>query len=300
MGIAEAISRAGLVRRRQVRDLSSLGRLFRSRPRQRVVPAGDVPAWERGVQLPPPALGTAVDVRVQGLHPHVPGGALGPRALGGIVPPGGRQVRGPGGRAPRWLPHVRLHLHRLDRRQDGAAPRRGGRVGPRRSPAGTAAWRLVAPGLRLVLLHVRAGLRHQQSALLGAVRSRSRPHAAHQQSPGRVAPDGPATIHAGLVRAHRPDCRSVPARPDVVRLLLRGSGVGALPPAVRRVLLQPGGRVGTRRGAELQARRLPGGRRRSRYRARPLGRHPPARLADRHFCRVEVLGLHPRGELQGG
>ena len=65
--------------------------------------------------------------------PAVQGREVRRATLGGTLQGRGLPLRRSRGRAPRRLPHVRLLLHRLERRQDGAKARRGRRAGRRPS-----------------------------------------------------------------------------------------------------------------------------------------------------------------------
>ena len=108
LDVAGAFHGARLVRGRQVRHLHPLGRVLGAGLRQRVVSAQHVQAGHARVRASRGDLRTAVQVRLQGLHPAVQGRAVRPGAVGGLVQGGRRALRRAGGRAPRRLSDVRL------------------------------------------------------------------------------------------------------------------------------------------------------------------------------------------------
>ena len=107
----EEVSRASVVREREVRHLHSLGRLFGPGVRQRVVFAQHVscegsPEYEHHVAT----YGPQTKFGYKDFIPKFTAENFDPAALGQPVSRGRRAVRHAGGRAPRWLPDVRLEL----------------------------------------------------------------------------------------------------------------------------------------------------------------------------------------------
>ena len=189
--------------------------------------------------------------------------------VGAAVQGRGREVRGPGGRAPRRLPHVRLQPHRVVGREDGAeaghrrrALARGAGRGPRVRP-------LLPPRRALVVLRRRHGVRLGREG--PALRRLLRPGPPAEEGRGqeRAAHEG---VPRRLARAHRRARRQVPPAARLVRLVDRAAGLRAVPAALRGLLLQPRRRVAEGRRDQLQERVLPREGRGVRRRARPAAR----------------------------
>ncbi len=84
---------------------------------------------ERGLQASRRDLRAAIPIRLQGFHSAFHRRALRRPPLGRTVSQIRSEVRRAGGRTSRRLSHVRLQLHRMERRQNGTEARRRGRTG---------------------------------------------------------------------------------------------------------------------------------------------------------------------------
>ena len=190
--------------------------------------------------------GPQIEVRLQGLHPAVQGREVRPRRLGRTVPQGRREVRRAGGRAPRRLRHVRLRPHAT-----GARPRWG--------PSATSSANWPPPcasrGLHfgvssasrrtLVLLSGRHAFDSdvQDPAYAG---STAPAHAAKENGAEPRQGAHPTHMAERLAGPRRRDRGQVSAASHLVRLVDRGARLPALSADVRRLLLQPRRRSGTK------------------------------------------------------
>ena len=194
--------------------------------------------------------GHPIEVRLQGHHPALEGREVGPRPADGALQEGRRALLREHGRAPRQLRPLELDAPQVERREDGAAPRRGGRLAEGREEARPAVRRLRAPGRQLHLVPGQPPLGQDGPAGRRSLRRR-RP-----EVPGPLSLAGRARRH-GLVqqgpalapRVVRPDQgpgRSVPARPALHRR--------------RRALRQRGRPEPDRPSLQRHARRRNGGK----------------------------------------
>ena len=174
----ESLSRnpyAAVAARREVRHLHPLGRLRRTggRAERHLVFSSYLHEPElSGAGLPRSHIRTAREIRLQRLYPDVHRGQVQPRRVGGPLPPGGRPLRRPRGRAPRRLLDVGHGVFGVERGQDG--PQAGHR---RRTVGGHQEGRIevrhrLPPRRELVLLPgLGQALRLRRSALFRPLRS---------------------------------------------------------------------------------------------------------------------------------
>ena len=120
-----------LVPRRQVRHLGALGAAGRADGRRLVRPR-HVRAGQQALQVSPRALRPSVEVRLQGHHPALEGGEVGPRPADAALQEGRREVLRQHGLAPRQLLPLELEAAPVERGQHGPASATWSAIGRRR------------------------------------------------------------------------------------------------------------------------------------------------------------------------
>ena len=219
-GFAQAVPVSRLVPRRQVRHLGALGAAGGADGRRLVRPR-HVRAGQQALQVSPGALRPSVGVRLQGHHPAVEGGEVGPRPPDAALQEGRREVFRQHGLAPRQLLPLELEAPPVERRQHGAEARRGRRLAEGGAEIRPEVRRLGAPGRQLHLVPEQPP-RGQDGARRPACPTTARTRSAGPLSfPGRARRHGlvqqEPEVAAAVVRRDQGTGGQLPSRPALHR-----------------------------------------------------------------------------------